>query len=345
MATKRTPQAPIAMSSPKTPFLTPILVKVAECMGAHVMIEPTYGSVGCITFRNGNTTFFRGAKLDINPLGATEVAKDKGYTSFFLAQFGFSVPEEQTFFSDTLCRYVDNPRTIDDAFLYATSIGYPVIIKPNQRSQGILVTKIYNKRDFYRTARAIFREDSVMLVQKFYAGNDYRILVLDDEVVAAYQRIPLYVVGNGFATVRQLLMEKQELFNEIHRGITIDIDDFRIVLKLRRQKLTLDTILAQGKRIHLLDNANLSDGGDAVDLTQDIHQDWVRLCVDVAKKMGLRLCGVDIITQNIAKPMAPYIIIETNASPGLRNYASIGNAQVDLVEKLYTKVLQAIEKA
>ena len=327
----------------KTPFVTEILKKIAPEIGAELLIEPEYGFVGQVTFKSGKKMLFRGSNFNVNRLGSVEIARDKGYANFFLRSFGYKTPEEQTFFSEKLCRNLKTKRTIDDGFTYAQRLGFPVIVKPNNRSQGMLVTKVYNKRDYYRVAKQIFKKSAVLLVQKYYEGRDYRVVVLDDEIISAYERIPLLVNGDGQSSIRKLLNQKQELFLQSGRDTVIDADDFRIKLKLRRQKLSLDSVVPNGETVYLLDNANLSTGGDALDVTCNLHPSFQELAVRITKDMGLRLCGVDILADDITVPLNDYVIIEINGAPGLDNYASIGQAQAKVVESLYLKVLRALE--
>lgn len=331
-------------ASVKKSFVSEIICRVAPQIGARVLMEPEYGFVGEITFSSGKKVLFRDRNFNINPLASSEIARDKGYADFFLRHYGYSTSEGQTFFSEALNQRLQTKRTIDDGFAYAAALGFPVILKPNNLSQGTLVTKVYNKKEYYTTARKILRRTSVMLVQRFYAGNDYRIVVLDDDVISAYQRIPLFVTGDGRSSVGQLARRKQKHFNRIGRDTQMDLDDFRIRQKLRRQRLSLDSIPARGEQLYLLDNANLSTGGDAVDVTDGLHPDYRRLAVDITRDMGLRMCGVDIIAGgDIGAPLRDYFIIEINSSPGLDNYASIGTEQKERVDELYLKVLKALQ--
>jgi D-alanine-D-alanine ligase-like ATP-grasp enzyme len=115
-------------------------------------------------------------------------------------------------------------------------------------------------------------------------------------------------------------------------------------MTLRRQKLSLDSVPAPGVVIPLLDSANLSSGADARDLSKEIHDDFCRLAVRVARDMELRFCGVDIMTDDLTHPLKDYTIIEVNGSPSLENYALIGDEQRRTVEQTYRKILEAIEK-
>lgn len=334
----------VQLSTIRKSFVAEIVCRVAPRIGAHVLTEPEYGFVGLVTFKNGKRVLFRDRNFNINPLASAEIAKDKGYADFFLKHYGYHTSEGQTFFSEERNRRITIKRTIGDGFEYAESLGFPVILKPNNLSQGTLVTKVYNRSEYYRAARKILRRTPVMLVQRFYSGPDYRIVVLDDEVISAYQRIPLFVVGDGRSSIRKLAARKQKYYQKIGRDTEIDIDDFRIGQKLKRQRLHLDSIPGKSEQVYLLDNANLSTGGDAIDVTQAIHPDFKRLAVNITKDMGLRMCGVDIITSaEINLPMSDYVVIEINSAPGLDNYASMGVEQQERVDELYLKVLKALE--
>ena len=184
-----------------------ILKKIAPQIGARVLMEPEWGIAGQITFASGKRSYFRYSTLDLNPVGASDIAKDKDYANFFMRKAGYgTVPNSQTFFSNEWSKVLDvTDRGIDHAYRYAQSIGLPVIVKPNSGSQGAGVAHVYTKRDFYRAMRVIFKKDRVALVQSPVLGKDYRLVVLDDVVISAYERIPLSVMGDGKKTISSLL--------------------------------------------------------------------------------------------------------------------------------------------
>jgi D-alanine-D-alanine ligase-like ATP-grasp enzyme len=325
-------------------FITSILTKVAVEMGATVLIEPEYQLIGHITFKNGKITVFNNTRLNINGFGSSHLAQDKAFSNYFLGQLGYRVTEGKTFFSEQMCAKVANPRNIHDGWNYAQELGFPVIVKPLNLSLGILVTKVYDKTEYYQVAEKIFNTQSVLIVEKFYIGNDFRILVLNNEIIAAYQRIPLSVKGDGKSTILELLQTKKEELTKTGEKILIDLEDFRIIQKLHKQNLTFDSILTKDTVVYLLDNANLSNGGDSVDFTDQIHPDFQKLAINITKDMGLRLAGVDILTNDITKPLEDYTLLEINSAPGLSHYATLGEKQTQQVEYLYRKILQALEQ-
>lgn len=148
----------------KYPFVSQILKSLAKEFNAQLIIEPDYGFVGQILFPNGKKSMFNISNLNINRVGSYSMAKDKGYTSFFLRKFGYQTTNNQTFFNEIINQNLSNKRNIDDGYNYAKDIGFPVIIKPNDKSQGQLVCKVYTKREYYSSAKKIFKISSVMLV-------------------------------------------------------------------------------------------------------------------------------------------------------------------------------------
>ncbi len=327
--------------------LGPIFQKVAPRIGASVFIEPEWGVVGQITFKSGRHSYFRYNTLDLNFVGSADIAKDKDYSNLFLGRMGYPVvPGSRTFFSKEWGEAIGaKGRGIDDAYRYAKTLGFPVIVKPNSGSQGSGVALISNKIEFYRAMRLIFKHDRVALVQRPVNGKDYRLVILDDQLISAYERTPLSVVGDGKSTILNLLKKKQLRFNAEKRDTRLKTSDPRISEKLRRLDLSLRSVLQKGKQVYLLDNANLSTGGDSIDVTRKVHPEFKKLAVKITKDMGLRLCGVDLmINGDISQKPDTFWVLEINAAPGLDHYAKSGSAQRKIVEELYFQVLKSMDR-
>ncbi len=323
-----------------------MLKKIAPQIGATVFLEPKWGIVGQITFKSGKHSYFRYNTLDLNPVGSSDIAKDKDYAAFFMSNMGYpTVPGSRAFFTDEWAKIVRASRQgIDGAYRHAIKIGFPVIVKPNSGSQGSGVSLVRNKKEFYRSVRTIFKKDKVVLVQKPVNGKDYRIVVLDNDIISAYQRIPLNVIGDGKSTIRRLLENKQKEFIASKRDTQIRMDDLRIATKLHHQRLSLKSIAGKDQKIYLLDNANLSTGGDSIDVTNQIHPEFKKIAVNLTRDMGLRLCGVDIMVNgSLNDKPDKYWILEINAAPGLDHYSKIGKEQEMIVEDLYLRVLEHLE--
>lgn len=325
-------------------ILGPLLKKLGREIGARILLEPEWGVVGQITFKSGKKSYFRYNTVDLNPVGSSDIAKDKDYAAFFMKKMGYPVPVSRAFASPDWAKAIGSSRGIDAARSYAKKTGYPLIVKPNSGSQGYGVALVHDDVQLVSALRLVHRSDKIALVQKPVSGRDYRIVVLDGKVISAYERIALNVVGDGTSTVTKLLQIKQREFVRTNRDTWIKSDDPRIRAKLRTQGLRLSSVIPNGTKIYLLDNANLSTGGDAVDVTNTIHPSFAKIAIRLTRDMGLRLCGVDIMTADITKPQKKYCILEINAGPGLDHYVKGGAAQQKIVESMYRQVLKSLEK-
>ncbi|MBU2220685.1 cyanophycin synthetase [Patescibacteria group bacterium] len=334
------------MSTRPKPYLGQLLTRLAPELGASVLLEPTWGIAGQITFKNGSRRYFRYNTLDINTLGASEIAKDKDYASFFLEKGGFPTPTGKAFFSKKWSEAIHSEQNIDAAYAYAVSLGFPVVVKPNSGSQGTLVSVVHTKKEFYSALKEIFKADRVALVQKRIAGRDYRVVVLDGKIISAYERVPLRVVGDGTSSIRQLLVRKQAQFEQEGRDTCINLEDPVLLRSISRKGYSLESILMQNESVQLRDNANLSTGGDSIDVTHSIHPEFAKIAQDITSYMGLRLCGVDLMIEtSIDEAPKSYSVLEINSAPGLDHYVKSGAAQEKIVEDLYREVLMHMEHA
>ena len=332
----------------KLPYLTALLKTLAPKIGAKVIIEPEWGIVSQIIYKNGVVRSVRMYSLDLNTIASADIAKDKGYAKFFMKKKGYPVSEGTTIFEKKWAKTVQSNRTIGYGIKYAEKLGFPVITKPNSKSQGFGVSLAHNEKELASSLKEIFKHDKIALIEKYLPGKDYRVVVLDGEIISAYERTALFVLGDGTSSILKLIKEKQKLFSKQDRDTNIDLSDPRIKAKLRIQGLSLDKIPKQGVQVFLLDNANLSTGGEATDVTEKIHQGFAKIAARLTREMGLRMAGVDImvikgdITQNPKK--CSYYIIEINAAPGLDHYITTGAAQKKKIEAMYLKILKALGK-
>ncbi len=328
------------------PYLTNLIKKLGPKIGAKVVIEPEWGIAAQIIYKNGVVRSVRMYSLDLNHIASSDIAKDKDYAKFFMEQRGYPVARGQTIFSDRWAKAIKSKNTILQGIKYAEKLKYPLIIKPNSGSQGYGVCVVENIKELKKAVAEVFKDDKIAIIEKYLPGKDYRIVVLDDEIISAYERIALSVMGDGKSSVISLLKQKQKGFIKNERDTKINFSDKRIILKLKRQGFAFRSILSKDQKIFLLDNANLSTGGDSVDVTNTIHESFKRIAVNLTRDMGLRIAGVDIMVTkgDIAQDVkhCSYFIIEINAAPGLDHYVTTGAKQKKIVEAMYLKVLKAL---
>lgn len=315
-------------------------------------VEPNYGYTARITYTNETYRVTYGNDLGLNPGAASDLAKDKGHTKFMLRTIGVNCPQGKEFLLPWWAEQIGpsqqqrgNAKIKDTSMAadyIAEIIGYPAYIKPVDGSKGSGVTKVMQENEL----SAVFDEFStkrvrVAIVEEAINMPDYRVVVLDGELISAYQRIPITVTGDGKRSVAELIDDLQQAYLATGRDTRFSSGDERFSLYLQRSERSLATIPEPGETVQLSDISNLSAGGTSVDVTETIHPRWIELATYVAKNFNLRLCGVDLACEDIADAEAEYSVLEVNAAPGLDHYALSGMAQQEIVDKLYTRVFNA----
>ncbi len=268
------------------------------------------------------------AEIDTTSAVAESIGQDKDLTKRLLHAAGVPVP---------LGKPVD---TVDEAWEVALKVGLPVVVKPQDGNQGKGVTVNITDRaqleDAYRNAA----EYGTVMVERFLPGHDFRLLVVGDQLVAAARREPPQVLGDGQHTVRQLI-EQVNLDPRRGEGHATSLTKIRLddiaVARLAMQDLTPESVPAKGQRVILRNNANLSTGGTATDVTDDVHP-------AAAQMVGLHICGVDMVAETVLRPLEEQGggFVEVNAAPGLRmhlapSYGKPRNVGQAMVDKLYAQ--------
>jgi cyanophycin synthetase len=245
---------------------------------------------------------------------AVEIASNKELTNRLLHEVGIPVPRSLVV------------RDADAAVVAAARIGYPVVLKPLDGNHGrgvcINLGSETEVREFFPLAYAETRSGSVV-VESFIVGKDYRILVVNSQVVAVAERVPAHVVGDGEHSVRELVDQtnadpRRGVGHEkILTRITIDSQTMEV---LERQGIGLDDVPEPGRFVQLKLTGNMSTGGTSIDRTDDIHPDNVEIARQAAMVVGLDIAGIDFITSDIAESVRQTngAICEVNAGPGFR---------------------------
>ncbi len=225
-------------------------------------------------------------------------------------------------------------------------IGYPVVLKPLDGNHGkgasINVTTWEAAVQGLTFAKKYSRR---VIVEKFITGFDFRVLVIDNKVVAAAQRVPAHVVGDGKHSIQQLI----EITNkDPRRGyghenvlteITVDRDTDDLLAK---KNYTTETIPAKDEIVYLKSTANLSTGGTSIDVTEMMHPENIFLAERISRVIGLDVCGIDIMANNLTQPLKETggVILEVNAAPGFRMHLAPSeglprNVAAPVIDMLY----------
>src|ERR671921_877116 len=252
---------------------------------------------------------------------AVELASDKEETNRILGNLGLPVPQQRLV------------QTAQDAVAAAERIGYPVVVKPYNANHGrgisIHLTDAQQVQDAFEVARQHSRS---VIVESFITGEDHRMLVINGELVAVALRLPGHVTGDGIHTIEQLV---DKVNQDPRRGVghekvlTRLLFDHQAETMLARKGYTRDTVPADGERVFLRSTGNLSTGGTATDMTDQVHPDNIEMAVRAVKAIGLDVGGVDFLTTDVTESYREVggAICEINAAPGFRMHMAPSEGQ------------------
>ncbi|MFZ1805811.1 MAG: cyanophycin synthetase [Cyclobacteriaceae bacterium] len=241
-----------------------------------------------------------------------EIACDKEDTKFLLEQAEVPIPKGDI---------IRTEAGLKEAVEY---VKYPLVIKPINGNHGRgITTDINNWEDALIAFEAAKKVSRSVIVERYVVGDDYRLLVINNKLVAAAKRTPAHVIGDGKSTVKQLV---DEVNKDPRRGYghekvltQIDINDLTLGI-LEEQGLTIDSVIPKGEFLKLKDTANLSTGGTAEDVTDIVHPHNIFMAERISKIIDLDICGIDIMTTDIGQPLPDTggAVLEVNAGPGFR---------------------------
>lgn len=241
-----------------------------------------------------------------------EIACDKEDTKYLLNQAEVPVPRGEIIKTEYGLREV------------AEKLGFPIVIKPINGNHGRgITTNIRTIEDALVAFEAAKKVSNSVIVERYITGEDYRLLVIDYRLVAAAKREPAHIMGDGKHTIQELIdivnSDPRRGFGHEKVLTAISIDEMTQGL-IKAAGYTLETVLADGEKLKLKDTANLSTGGTSTDVTDVVHPDNVFLAERIARIVGLDICGIDVMTSDISKPLKETggAILEVNAAPGFR---------------------------
>ena len=241
-----------------------------------------------------------------------EIACDKEETKDLLEQAEVPIPKGDI---------IRTERGLKEAVDY---VGFPLVIKPVNGNHGRGITTNINSFDEaligFKEAKEVSR---LVIVEKYITGEDHRLLVINNKLVAAAKRTPAHVIGDGKSTIQELVDEvnKDERRGYGHEKVLTEIDINSLTLEiLKEMDMTTESVPKKGEMVKLKSTANLSTGGTAEDITELIHPYNVFMAERISKIIGLDICGIDIMAEDLTKPLnkSGGAVLEVNAGPGFR---------------------------
>jgi cyanophycin synthetase len=243
---------------------------------------------------------------------AVDIAGNKDATKKLLGDMGVPVPKGYKL------------RDIDDLESTLERVGFPAVIKPLDGNHGKGATVGIKSLDEAKSAWEKAKEYSrYIIVEEQLMGSDFRALVVNNRLIAVAERVPAHIIGDGKNTIQKLIdkTNADPRRGYGHENVLTQIDiDGQTMRCIRKAGYELDSVLPKGERLLLKTTANISTGGTAIDLTDEVHPENVFLFERIARIIGLDVAGIDVIAPNVSEPLdeSGGGIIEVNAAPGFR---------------------------
>jgi len=296
--------------------------------GLRLSAADPHGHAGLVETPAGKRRFFKGTRFDLNGQGAAEIANDKAYSLAFLKQSGLTVPAFH-FIEGSNIR--DGKRPPDEVLDFAEETEFPLYVKPNIGRKGRDVMRVDTYHTLQSALHILAGRHAQILVQEEIRGRDLRVVVLDGEVLCAVERKAPQVTGDGRSSLAELV--------DAHE--TVDAADGRIDFELSQQGQMLESVPEEGRTVRLLPVSNLSSGGSAAIITDEVAPEILSIARRAGETLSLRYAAVDLILPE-DRPDAAAFILEVNAAPGFSHLHRQGPEEAALVEEIYRKVFDAL---
>ncbi|MFQ5504659.1 MAG: hypothetical protein ACE5F1_07680 [Planctomycetota bacterium] len=318
----------------RPPLAVEIQLEAANRLGIRArIVDPDYGYLFELE-KDGRKRLMLGGRSPLNDAVAARLAEDKFYAGMLLAEAGYRSPESVRCLSPYHFENTEyNERAGRGPGLeFAASRGYPLVVKPNRLSHGRGVRVVRSRDELIDAVEAVWKLDSVALVQVLVEGTDLRLDFLDlpegDAFLLGYRRSPLLLEGDGKRTLRELLVAVDPRADGAEFWSTAQESSAwqREVAALGRDG---DSVLASGARVLLGSEVlNLHRLATAT-LIEDLSPSWRRHGLGIGRSLGLRHFGIDLKAPDDEDP-ATSTVIEVNASPLLSQIYRMGHKEIAL---------------
>ena len=293
---------------------TQLLMRAALCKGVGIEILDQSENFIRLSKENNSQLVIQATKTAIDNYATVLAMGNKVVTKKLLSESGVMVPAGGEYF------------TKQEALnSFSSYKNRAIVIKPKSTNFGIGITILKdnsNIANFEKALNIAFGHDNCVLIENFVEGREFRIFVIDNEVVGVLHRVPANVEGDGTRTVRELV----ELKNQDPRrgkGYRTPLEKIALgeeeSLFLELQGATFETVVKSGEKLYLRENSNISTGGDSIDFTDDIDVSYKTIAVRAAQAVNARITGVDMMIKDIKEAASEtnYSIIEINFNPAI----------------------------
>ncbi|WP_058484899.1 bifunctional glutamate--cysteine ligase GshA/glutathione synthetase GshB [Defluviitalea phaphyphila] len=291
-------------------------ILIEEAKNRNIEVDILDEQDNFIRLKKGNKIEYikQATKTSLDTYIAPLIMENKLVTKIILKESGFCVPE------GVIVKSIEEGEKFWENFAYKATVIKP---KNTNFGTGVVILPENNVKEWYIDAiKQALKYDDTVLIEEFISGKEYRFLVMGEEVVGIIHRIPANVIGDGNKTIEELVKEKNKnpLRGEGHTTPFEKIKLGKIELDyLKSQGKDINYIPKEGEIVYLRENSNVSTGGESIDFTDIIGEEYKKIAVDATKAVGAKICGVDMIIKNIDEfpNRGNHSIIELNFNPAI----------------------------
>ncbi len=241
------------------------------------------------------------------------LAMDKFFTNKILKKIGIPVLAMEKF------------KDIESAQRFLKE-NQKIVVKPRKGTHGKGITVGVTNNKQLQKAIALAQDNGVgeeVTLEKYFSGDDFRILVIGKKKIFVINRVPAQVVGDGKKKISELIDD----FNHNLKNYSYPIEKDKITLTvLSFQNKTLQSIPQKGEKIFLRFTANVKSGGMSIEMTDKINPKTKENAIKIAKAFNMDIVGIDWLSPDISQEKG--FFIEINAYPGilLHHYPTHGKS-------------------
>jgi len=271
---------------------------------------------------NWKEVLFKSTDFWLNSSLWLKIANDKELTNNVLDYH--SLPTAQSFY--VLPEEID---TIDNL-----KLKFPVIVKPLEEWHGNgVIMNIQSKEELKEKLKESFESYNKMIIQRQIEWEEYRVLVLGDEILVAVNREAASVIWNWIDTIEKLINKENnnplraESYSSPLSKIVID-NELKDYLDLI--SLDISKIPKSWDKIQLRPNSNIWSGWIYNNVTNIMSDSIKSDCIKATKALGLVMWWIDIITTDLTQSLDETngIILEVNATPWIWGLTSIEGTDI-----------------
>ncbi len=262
-----------------------------------------------------------GYKIGLNDHALGEVCDDKYATYDLLKILNIPVIEYKIVYNtDNLNSYAKNCNNYQYVHNYFKDNNNNIVIKQNTGTCGIGVYHIKDESEIDPILNKLFKNNySISMCPYYDIVNEYRLIVINNEIVLKYAKYKPVVIGNGKDTIKDLLLEFNYPF-----------------FKDRLNDNKYNKILKDKELFEYNWKFNLSGGAICRKINdKELDNKLCKLALEIANKINLKIGSIDIINTKDNH----LHVLEINSGVMLDNFINLNKDGFKIAKDIYKKAI------